>query len=227
MRETERIAELSDVLPDTDEFGRQIAVPEVDAYRKKQAESKASESSHSTLESTKLDDNNANSENTSPMQTEESTQIQPVAGGDDADQHEDMSDGSHSNETAAIQDKMHGDQESSTGQEDGEAGATSSTPQDSSKSTNISVPKVVTEVPSSISKELAVPQPKPTGATFFLSTLVDAKAFAAPANGSGITSGTKAKLPVAGLYSLRRMLSYSRADTAEKTMEVPRYQYTS
>ena len=84
---------------------------------------------------------------------------------------------------------------------------------DSTKPAAAPALKVVTEAPSSISRELALPQPKPAEPCFFLSTLLDAKAFAAPAS--------KPKLPVAGLYSLRRMLSYTKADTAEKTMEVP------
>ena len=50
VRETDRIAELSAVLPDTDEFGREIAVPEVDAYRHAQKQRQATGATDDNVE---------------------------------------------------------------------------------------------------------------------------------------------------------------------------------
>lgn len=200
VRETDRIAELSAVLPDTDEFGREIAVPEVDAYRQTQKQQEATGATEDSVENgagklvgdgseaTELD--NDGTDKTPPSIAaatgDESTQKEPVAGGDDADQSKEMA-----------QDKTNNEQEPPKGKGDEET-------EDSSKSL---VLKVVTEVPSSISRELALPQPKPPGPAFFLSTFVDAQLH-------------ENKRPVAGLFSLRRMLNYTKMDTAEKTMEV-------
>lgn len=231
IRETERLAELSKILPDTDEFGREIAVPDVEAYRqeqklKQQQTSEASEAAESVAEgsATPVDqgdseatagdqDNTGNDQQTTSAEAgEDPTREQVAAGGDDADEQQAAATDVSESQTA-VQDKKGGEQ----GQEDETTGA-STAGEPSNPTVAPLQKKVVTEVPPSISKELAAPQPKPTGPVFFLSTLVDAKAFAAPVSVSG--PGSKAKLPVAGLYSIRRMLGYSTADTAEKTMEV-------
>lgn len=204
-RETDRIAELSAVLPDTDEFGREIAVPEVDAYRKQQKQREAAGAAEDSVETdtgnlvaggpeaTEGDDDGTGNSQPSIATAvgDESTQKDSVTEAEDAD---------HSKEIAPDQTKVK--QEPLNGKEDEETGGSTA-----EESSTTSVLKVVTEVPSSISRELALPQPKPSGPAFFLSTIVDAQLH-------------ENKRPVAGLFSLRRMLNYTKMDTAEKTMEV-------
>ena len=205
------------MLPETDEFGREIAVPEVEAYRKEQREATSAESSRengttkldagdSEATAVAVDDGKGQGAQSLSATGEEPTRGDPVAGGDD--QSEATTDVFHSKDAAQAETN---EEEPQQGKEDNAAGGITAV--EGTKPAAAPVLQVVTEVPSSISRQLALPQPKPAEPCFFLSTLLDAKAFTEAAS--------KVKPPVAGLFSLRRMLSYTKVDTAEKTMEVP------
>jgi hypothetical protein len=241
-REEDRLKQLSELLPSTDEFGREIEIPEVMAYRarhggepwpREQAQDKGSTQHGGATDTTseqagtktvKLEaETESETQTELPQQPEESVGVGDSAADDATDpMTTDTTDSP--NDASAGADAGAGAGESQASPSGPAEAATEGTaqPEDAGADSamtekaadHIAEPTppastVVTEVPDScnIPKDVARPHDKPVKGCFYISTQ--------------ITEETeRTQQPAAKLVSLGTMLDYTRADCAEKTMEV-------
>lgn len=182
VREEERISALSKVLPDTDEFGRTIAVPEVEAYRQRQklllteegGEQKKEAGEESSKDAGSADD----AAQSAGAAAAEKPEVEATAGGDDESEGKatiaektqaEASADQSTDANAAAEEQYNPEMAATTEDNSAPTEATAAAP---APPPAVAAQKVVTEVPSSISRELALPQSKPTAPRFFLSTLL-------------------------------------------------------